>query len=146
MFVYGKALMRQLHSNPIAVSGSVHTGKQINSFGAVIHMQESPPHERLLVGCSSQPTLHATRRTPHRASRLVQAMPAWLVKTRRAPSRHCSDARVLWSYKYGHAAVQVVSTSYTATPHCGARLALLRGVQRFSSLVDWRSIHCTEVR
>ena len=48
-------------------------------------------------------TLHATRRTPHGASRLVQAMPAWLVKTRRAPSRHSRDARVLWSYGYGHA-------------------------------------------
>ena len=42
-------------------------------------------------------TLHATRRTPHGASRLVQAMSAWLVKTRHAPSRHSTDARV-----YGH--------------------------------------------
>ena len=42
-------------------------------------------------------TLHATRRTPHGASRLVQAMSAWLVKTRRAPSRHSRDPRV-----YGH--------------------------------------------
>ena len=42
-------------------------------------------------------TLHATRRTPHGASRLVQAISAWLVKTRRAPSRHSRDARV-----YGH--------------------------------------------
>ena len=39
-------------------------------------------------------TLHATRQTPDGASRLVQAMPAWLVKTRRAPSRHCRDATV----------------------------------------------------
>ena len=31
-------------------------------------------------------TLHATRQTPHGASRLVQAMSAWLGKTRRAPS------------------------------------------------------------
>ena len=44
-----------------------------------------------------QLTLHATRRTPHGASRLVQAMPAWSVKPRRAPSRHSRDARV-----YGH--------------------------------------------
>ena len=44
-----------------------------------------------------QPTLHATRRTPHGASRLVLAMYAWSVKTRHAPSRHCRDARV-----YGH--------------------------------------------
>ena len=42
-------------------------------------------------------TLHATRRTPHGASRLVQATSASLVKTRRAPSRHSRDARV-----YGH--------------------------------------------
>ena len=43
--------------NPaIAVFGSVYTGKQINSSDAVsrvIHMQESPPHKRFLVGCSS---------------------------------------------------------------------------------------------
>ena len=42
-----------------------------------------------------QLTLHATRRTrPHGASRLVLAMSAWSVKTRRAPSRHRTDARV----------------------------------------------------
>ena len=44
-----------------------------------------------------QLTLYATCRTPHGASRLVHAMSAWSVKTRRAPSRHCRDARV-----YGH--------------------------------------------
>ena len=42
-------------------------------------------------------TLHAARRTRHGASYLVQAMPAWLVKTRRALSRHSRDASV-----YGH--------------------------------------------
>ena len=42
-------------------------------------------------------TLHATRRKPHGASRLVLAMSAWSVKTRRAPPRPCGDARV-----YGH--------------------------------------------
>ena len=39
-------------------------------------------------------TLHATCGTPHEASRLVQATSAWLVKTRRAPSRHCRGAKV----------------------------------------------------
>ena len=48
-------------------------------------MQESPPHKRLLVGCSSPFTRLAE--TPHGASRVV------LVKTRHAPSRHCRDAR-----------------------------------------------------
>ena len=42
-------------------------------------------------------TLHATRRTPHGASRLVQAMSTWLVETRRTLPRHSRDARV-----YGH--------------------------------------------
>ena len=43
------------------------------------------------------PRRYATRHRPHGASRLVRAMSAWLVKTRRAPSRHIRDARV-----YGH--------------------------------------------
>ena len=58
-------------------------------------MQERPPHKAVL--SRTQLTLHATRRTPHGASRLVLAMYAWSVKTRHAPSRHCRDARV-----YGH--------------------------------------------
>ena len=41
-----------------------------------------------------QLTLHATRQTPHGALRLVHAMSAWSVKTRRALSRHCRDVRV----------------------------------------------------
>ena len=56
-------------------------------------------------------TIHATRRIPHGASRLVQAISAWLVKTRRAPSRHNRDARAVWSYGYGHA-----QTEYTPPP------------------------------
>ena len=42
-------------------------------------------------------TLYATRPAPIGALRLVQAMLPWSMKTRRAPSRHCRDARV-----YGH--------------------------------------------
>ena len=38
-------------------------------------------------------TFHATRRTPHGASRLVKAMSARMI-TRRAPSRHRKDARI----------------------------------------------------
>ena len=60
------------------------------------HSLESPTPPLTTIG-KMQFTLHATRRTPHRASRLVQAMSAWLVKTRRAPSRHSRNARV-----YGH--------------------------------------------
>ena len=50
------------------------------------------PPRRFLVGCSFN--LHATRRTPHGASRLVHALSGWLVKTRRAPPRHYRDARI----------------------------------------------------
>ena len=55
-----------------------------------------------------QLTLHATRRTPHGASRLVLAMSAWSVKTRRAPFRYCRDARV-----YGHTTTAMHDTEYT---------------------------------
>ena len=39
-------------------------------------------------------TLHATRRTPHGASRFVQAMSACFVKTRHDPSGYSRNARV----------------------------------------------------
>ena len=53
-------------------------------------------------------TLHATRPTPHGASRLVQAICAWSVKIRRGPSRHCTDARV-----YGHTTTVTCVSEYT---------------------------------
>ena len=96
--VQGKASTRQLASVPIAASGSGDTprNKFIHSTLSFM-MQESPPHERLLAGCSSP--LHTTRPTPPYGASLclVQAMPACSAKTRCAPSRHCRDARV-----YGH--------------------------------------------
>ena len=49
----GEAPTRHLHSILIAVAGSGHTGKQINLFDAVIHMQESPPHTRSVLGASN---------------------------------------------------------------------------------------------
>ena len=41
-----------------------------------------------------QPPVHATRQTPLGASRFSQAMSAWSVQTRRAPSRYYNDTRV----------------------------------------------------
>ena len=82
-----------------------------------MHKQESRPKvpKSVLraVLARMQLTLHANRRTPHGASRLVQAMPAWLVRTRRAPSRHSRDARV-----YGHTttAMHKLSTSPPPPP------------------------------
>ena len=53
---------------------------------------------------SMQLAFRATRRTHHGASRLVQAMSAWSVKTRRRPSRHCRDAEAHGhACDYGHA-------------------------------------------
>ncbi|CAN0595121.1 unnamed protein product, partial [Laminaria digitata] len=58
-----------------------------------------------------QPTLHAPRRTPHGTSRLVRAMSAWSMKTRRAPPRHCRDERV-----YGYTTTAMHDFEYTAPP------------------------------
>ena len=74
-------------------------------MSSVSHMQERPPQKQFLVGCS---TLHATRPTPHGVSRLVLAMSAWLVKTRRAPSRCRRHARA-----YGHATTAMHDNGYT---------------------------------
>ena len=61
-----------------------------------------------------QLTHHATRRTSHGASRLVQVMSAWSVKTRRTPSRHRRDARV-----YGHTTTVMHNNEYTPLrPFC----------------------------
>ena len=53
--------------------------------------------------------LHATSATPHGASCLVQAISAWSVKIRRAPSRHCRDARV-----YGHTTTDMHDNEHTS--------------------------------
>lgn len=67
-------------------------------------------------------TVHAARRPPHDASRLVHAIPAWSVNTRRAPSRRRRHARVCGHTTRG---MHEVSThlprrsyfSMIATPH-----------------------------
>ena len=66
------------------------------------------PHTRFLVGLSL--TLHATRRTPHGASRVVQALSAWSVTTRHTPFRYCRDARV---YVYSHTTTTTHDNAYT---------------------------------
>ena len=58
-----------------------------------------------------QLTFHATRPTPHGASRLVQATSAWSAKTRRSPSRHYRDARV-----YGHTTTAMHDNEYAPPP------------------------------
>ena len=64
-----------------------------------------------------QLTFHATRRTSHGASRLVQAMSAWLVKTRRAPSRYRRGARI-----YGHTTKAMHKLSIPPPPRASSLL------------------------
>ena len=89
-------------STLISVSGSGDTGKKNKSLEPS-SICKSPLQ---LVLSSMHFTLQATRRTPHGALCLVQAMSAWSVKTGHAPSRHCGE-RV-----YGHTttAMHKVST------------------------------------
>ena len=107
---------RQLHCVPVALSGIGHTRKQINSLDAVIQQ----------VGCKSTPkavlsrmqlTLRATRPTPHGDSRLVQAVSAWSVITRRAPSQHRTDSRVYdhWSWMPTKKVIAIKSTTGTTS-------------------------------
>ena len=116
-----KAPTRQfVHSDTHCSLWSGYTKKQINSMVAVIHKQESrhkvPKSVLREVLERMQFTLHSTRGTPHGASRLVQAMPAWLVKTRRAPSRHSRDATV---YGQTTTAMHKLSTPPSPSSHAG---------------------------
>ena len=113
--VYFKAPTRQLHRKPIAVSGNWSHQKLNQLIDAVIHVQENLPLYKAVLG-RMQLTLHATRPTPHGASRLVQAMSAWSVKTRRAPSRYCSDVKV-----YGHTTTAMHDNEYPPPPHNAVR-------------------------
>ena len=97
---------------------------------------------RLTSGSSRmQLTLHATRRTPHGASRLVLAMSAWSVKTRRAPSWHCRDARV-----YGHTttAMHMIMSTHLHTPSC-SRCQKCSWWRSFCGPTMSRPVVCCEV-
>ena len=97
----GKAPTKQLRSIPIAVSGSGHTRKRINSLDAVIRVRERPPQKRFLVECSSpfkRLAQHLTLRITLGASNvglvgesLTFSVPALC---------GCED---LWTYDYGDA-------------------------------------------
>ena len=75
-----------------------------NLFDAVIHLQECPPHKRFIVGCSS-PFIRLAQHLSTLRAWCEQAMSAGSVKTRRAPSRHCRDAKV-----YGHTTATMHNT------------------------------------
>ena len=87
--VYGKTPMRQLHSYPIAVSGS--STQESNQF--IRRCIYAGKCAAQVVLSRMQLTLHAARRTPHGVSRLVLATSVWSVRARRAPFRHCRDDR-----------------------------------------------------
>ena len=88
-----------------------------------------------------QLTLHATRLAPHGASRLVNAVSAWSVKTRRAPSRHYRAARV-----YGHTPTAMHDTQYTPPPSPPHLLLFFHSLSalachlRCTGLFQWRAL------
>ena len=73
------------------------------TVAVVPKMLREPPPLPTSALSRMQLNLHATRRTPHGALRLVQqATSAWSVKIRRAPSRRCKGARVCGHTTTGH--------------------------------------------
>ena len=108
---------------PIAVSGVATPENKVTHWRCVTRKQENrhqvPKSVLRAVLERMQFTLHATRRTPHGASRLVQAMSVWLVKSRRAPSRHSRDARV-----YGHTTTAMHKLSTPPPPLQNQRCTL----------------------
>ena len=68
-----------------------------------------------------QPTLYATPGTPQGASRLVLAMSAQSMKTRRAPTRRCRNARVC-----GYTTTTMHDNEHTP-PYCGAKTIAIVG-------------------
>ena len=90
--VYGKAPMMQLHImsllSPEDLSG--HNGNYTNSLKLSFVCKSASQ----AVFSNMQPNVYATRSTFDGVPRLVQPTDTRSVRTRRAPSRHCKDARV----------------------------------------------------
>ena len=89
-----------------------------NEASNVTHLPQRRTHKvrksaSQVVLIRMQLTLHATRRTPHGASRLAHAMSAWSVNSRRASSPHC---RMRVSIPYGHTTTATHETS-TSSPY-----------------------------
>ena len=105
--VWSKAHTTHLHSWRIVVSGSGHIENKINylNLSAICINIE---HSKMVLS-RMQPMFHATRLIPHGASRLVRALSAWSVKTRRAPSRRGSMVTRLSPY-------QVYESRYIPSP------------------------------
>ena len=105
--VHGEVPTRQVHNISMSLEMATLEIKSINMTLSFIYKKSVSK----AVFSRMQLTLHATRPTPHGASRLVQAMSAWSVKTRRAPSRHRKDAKV-----YGHVATAMHDMSTPPSP------------------------------
>ena len=127
---YGKGPTRQFHRHtyPLLSLEWPHQNTKYNSLALSVISRKvgtrcrSVSYERFFKGCSS--TVHATRRTHHGASRLAQAMSVWLVKTRRASSRHSRDARVC-----GRTTTTMHKLSTPPPLHCRASCASAVGAR-----------------
>ena len=107
------------YSIPIAVSGSGHAifFSEQSKLSSICKKARTrwPKAASRVVLCRMQVALHAPRLTPRDASRLVRAMSAWSAKTRRAPSRHCWDARI---YGLETTSMQEMSTPLPPPKSC----------------------------
>ena len=129
---HASCIMHIIHISPIThamhvihIMHTIHTMHTTRDIHVMQHIHASPPPLQFIGRChpyatmsASQAvpsrmhlTLHATRRPPHGASRLVLAMSAWPLKTRRAPFGHCKDSRV-----YGRTPTAMPNNAFTLPP------------------------------
>ena len=91
--VYGKVPARQITCKSYTHLLSLEVATPANLSGhSKLSTIASPPHTRVLVGCSSPFMPLAEHLTALRA--WCERISAWSVKTRRAQSRYCRDAGV----------------------------------------------------
>ena len=83
--------------------------KQINSFDADIHMQESLPHKRLFLVGGSSPSKRLAKHFTFRFALGPSSVCLVGENLLRAPSRHCRDGAGPWPYHYGHARHEYLS-------------------------------------
>ena len=91
----------QVDQVPYTILKSIKSDTLVRARQVRVSTYPPPRAPTQTVPSSMQLTLHTTRRT---------LMSAWSVKTRRAPSRHCRDARV-----YGHTTTAMPDMT---TPPC----------------------------
>ena len=102
----GQRTGRSRSGNPRPIAKNEPVSHSQNTPPPLCYPRASPPHAWFLAGCSSPFTRLAGHPHVSLCAWCEQSMSAWSVKTRRAPSRHCRDARV---YGYTTTAMHDIS-------------------------------------